>query len=337
MDAPLSAPLPEPTVAAFLRAVGTGGVSAVDTMLETTPSLIHGVGPHPFWGGRPQALHVSIETKRRNMFDRLIRAGADVNGRNDEYMHWSPLLLTFSWSQPGMRRTLLRKGARVGLPEALAMGDDETVLRLLRAGPSALTDRVPNDGSQLAFARTPAAIDRLLELGVRTDQRDFWGSTATEALSRLGPKGKPLVRHLIARGIPVEPEAFARLNDGRALSRLMRDDATLIRNPRILNAAVDFGHLELARRLLDLGSDPNGRGGGEADETPLHSAAWNGDRPMVELLLARGADPAIRDRCYDATAAGWAATSIDVSNNPKCRDVVLLLEALDGNAPAIDR
>ena len=324
--------LPDPIIAAFLRAVGTGNLAAVDAMLRDDPSLVDCVGPHPFWGGRPQALHVSIETRRRDVFDRLLGAGADVNGRNDEYMHWSPLLLTLSRSQAGMRRTLLRRGARVGLAEALAMGDDEAVLRLLSPGPSALPDRVPSDGSLLAFARTPAAIDRLLELGVSADRRDHWGATAIEALSRLGPKGKPLVRHLLARGIRAEPEVFARLNDGPVLTRLLRDDPALIRNPGILKAAVDFGHLTLARRLLDRGADPDGRSGGEAAETPLHSAAWNGDRPMVELLLARGADPTLRDRQYDATAAGWAATSIEVSNNPKCRDVALLLEAHERKA-----
>ena len=55
--------------------------------------MVNAVGPHPFWGGRPQPLHVAIETKRRDMFDLLLGAGADVNGTNDEYDHWSPLML----------------------------------------------------------------------------------------------------------------------------------------------------------------------------------------------------------------------------------------------------
>ena len=55
---------------------------------------LNAVGPHPYWGGRPQALHVSIETARRDMFDLLLSSGADVDGRNDAYEHCSPLMPT---------------------------------------------------------------------------------------------------------------------------------------------------------------------------------------------------------------------------------------------------
>ena len=40
--------------------------------------------------------------------------------------------------------------------------------------------------------------------------------------------------------------------------------------------------------------------------TALHEAALRGDRPLVDLLLAAGADPSIRDREFNADAAGWA-------------------------------
>jgi hypothetical protein len=42
---------------------------------------------------------------------------------------------------------------------------------------------------------------------------------------------------------------------------------------------------------------------------------------MVELLLARGANPTIRDRQYDATPDGWAATAVEVTNNPACAPI----------------
>jgi hypothetical protein len=164
-------------VATFLREVGDGNVDEVRSMLAAGPQLVNAVGPHPYWGGRPQSLHVSIETKRRDVFDLLLDAGADVNGSNDEYDHWSPLMLTYSWDQPEMRRVLIERGARVGLFEALLAGDDDLVERMLRAGKSALPDVDPNGGSILAFARTPFAIDRLLELGAPRDVKDRWGAT----------------------------------------------------------------------------------------------------------------------------------------------------------------
>src|SRR5215510_3243794 len=59
--------------------------------LASKPELVNAIGPHPFWGGRPQPLHVSIETKRHDMFDLLIAAGANISGDNEQYDHWSPL------------------------------------------------------------------------------------------------------------------------------------------------------------------------------------------------------------------------------------------------------
>jgi hypothetical protein len=67
--------------------------------------------PSPYWGGRPQALHISIETRRREVFDELLAGSADINGSNDQYEHWSPLMLTFHWDQPEMRQVLIDRGA----------------------------------------------------------------------------------------------------------------------------------------------------------------------------------------------------------------------------------
>jgi hypothetical protein len=161
-------------VAAFLRLVGDGETERVRAALAARPALANAVGPHPYWGGRPQPLHVAIETKRRDLFDLLLDAGADVNGRNEDYDRWSPLMLTFSRDRPDMRAALLRHGARVGLVEALLMADDDRVDALLEAG---LPDPAPGAGSILAFARTPHAIDRLLALGASVDAKGRWGAT----------------------------------------------------------------------------------------------------------------------------------------------------------------
>src|SRR5262245_61863434 len=193
----------EQAIAALLRAVGTGQIDTVRAMLAAAPELVNAVGPHPFWGGRPQPLHVSIEAKRRDMFDLLLIAGADINGSNEQYEHWSPLMLPFHWDQPDMRRVLLERGARIGLIEAMLMEDDALVERMLGPGKSALLEIEPNGGSILAFARTPFAIDRLLELGVSQDRKDRWDTAPIQAMSRLGPRGRPLVQHMVKRGLSI--------------------------------------------------------------------------------------------------------------------------------------
>jgi len=43
--------------------------------------------------------------------------------------------------------------------------------------------------------------------------------------------------------------------------------------------------------------------------TPLHYAAFQGRREMVDLLLQQGADPAVRDTKIDKLAEDWAQHS----------------------------
>jgi len=84
---------PPPAVDDFLELVGTGRIDEVRRTLRNDPQLVNAVGLHPFWSGRPQALHVAVEARRRDMFDLLLDAGADVNGVNDQYDLWSPWML----------------------------------------------------------------------------------------------------------------------------------------------------------------------------------------------------------------------------------------------------
>jgi ankyrin repeat protein len=331
IESPPPAPQPQvPTseqiIAAFLERVGTGQIDIVRAALDAAPALVNAVGPHPFWGGRPQPLHLAIEGKRRELFDLLLERGADVNGRNDGYDLWSPLMLAISNEQEAMKEELLRRGARVGLLEALMMGDDARVGELLNEGQ--LPDIAPNGGSILAFAKTTWAADRLLELGAKTDVKDRWGSTPIDAISRMGPRGQELVKHLISRGIAAAPKEYARLDDRATLARLIEADPSVARLDSVMMAAVDFGHHELVEWLVARGGNVQARAEAQSRHTALHSAAWNGDLRMVQLLIANGADPNARDEQYDGTPFGWAETSIEITNNAKCAAVAEYLRPL---------
>jgi len=317
----------EAETAAFLRAVGDGDVQHVRDLLAADPSLVTAVGPHPYWGGRPQALHVAIETKRGDMVGLLLDAGADPNGRNGEYDLWSPLMLAIHRDSPELQQELIARGARIGLAEALMMKDDVAVDALLANG---LPPLAPNGGSILAFARTPYAIDQLLALGAPIDRQDRWGVTPVEAMSRVGPDGGLLVRHMMSRGAVPEPRQFASMGDRDMLAALAETDPSVARRDDVLLAAVEGGHQELVRWLLSTGANANAREAARSRQSALHNAAWAGDLDMVQLLAEHGADLLARDAEHNATPRGWAETGATITNNPRCMDVAAWLHAQGG-------
>jgi ankyrin repeat protein len=317
----------EQLVAAFFARIGAGETAIVRLALDHQPWLVNAVGPHPHWGGRPQPLHLAIEGKRRDLFDLLLERGADVNGQNDGYDHWSPLMLAINRGQNDMRDELTRRGARVGLLEALMLKDDNRVGDLLRG--DGLPAIAPNAGSILAFARTPFAIDRLLELGASATIADRWGSTPIEAMSRLGPAGRDLVRYLESKGAIASPAEYARLGDREQLAKLIVKDPSVLQLDAVVMGAVDFRHHSLVRWLLDQGANVNARSSAQSRHTALHSAAWNGDMEMVKLLVEAGADITARDEQYDGDPAGWAETAVEVANNPASAEVGAYLRALE--------
>jgi hypothetical protein len=79
------------------------------------------------------------------------------------------------------------------------------------------------------------------------------------------------------------------------------------------------GHIDAAKLLLDQGAEINVIPGGfDYAGTGLHYAALNGHRPMVEFLLAHGADRTLKDTKVHATASGWA----DHGGHPDLRDLL---------------
>jgi hypothetical protein len=226
-----------------------------------------------------------------------------------------------------MRDALISHGARIGLVEALLLKDDAAVDVLLADG---LPPLAPNQGSILAFARTPFAIDRLIALGAPIAQEDRWGVTPITAMSRAGADGGNLVRHMMTHGVTPDPEAFARLGDRDMLSALAEADPTIARRDGVLMAAVDHQQHHVVRWLLGQGANANARITSLSRQTALHNAAWNGDLDMVKLLVEHGADFHARDGEHDNTPRGWAETAAQITNNLRCMDVAAWLQAQGG-------
>jgi len=306
---------------------GEGRLEEVRQALDRSPELVNASGPHPFWGGRPQPLHIAIETRQYALFELLLEAGADVDGAGADYDLWSPLMLASA--HPGMRDELLRRGSRVGVPEALLLADDSALEDLLAGGVAALPDRVPGGGSLLNFARTIRAIDRLVALGVSTTMPDRWGATPLTALSRLGARGAPLVSHLVALGVPAGAEHFARLGDRAALEALPEAE---VATDTVMIEAVESGSHSLVQWLLERGAPVQARAPGSARQTALHCAAWRGDLKMAEILVRAGASLTARDDEHNGTPEEWADAAAVITKNEACRSVSRFLAACAGGA-----
>jgi ankyrin repeat protein len=58
-----------------------------------------------------------------------------------------------------------------------------------------------------------------------------------------------------------------------------------------LGLSVFFGHLEIARMLVEAGADVNRPSQNSIRVAPLHSAVESGSIPLLDLLLSHGATP----------------------------------------------
>jgi ankyrin repeat protein len=111
-----------------------------------------------------------------------------------------------------------------------------------------------------------------------------------------GPCDPDTVRLLLARGAAYDLTIAAALGDIDFVRSSLDKDPARIREARPngrrpLSAAVEFGRDAIARLLLERGADPSWPEEGASKGAALHAASRRGNMPMVELLLAHGADP----------------------------------------------
>jgi ankyrin repeat protein len=184
--------------------------------------------------------------------------------------------------------------------EAIKKSDRAGVERLVEADPKLAAAREPGGVSAVltALYHREFAICELLV--ARRPDLDVFEAAATGDGDRLRAlvDGDPsLANALASDGFhPLGLAAFFKRPEAvTVLLERGADPAPASRNQLAVTAlhsavATDAGarDIGIVRELLDAGAPINARSG--AGGTPLHTAAYTGDREVVELLLARGAD-----------------------------------------------
>ena len=199
-------------------------------------------------------------------------------------------------------------------------GDAGRVAELIDARPELATSRDLRGVSALMLARyrlDRAVTDALLQAD---PELDVFEATALGYVDRLRARldeGPAAASARSADGFTALHFAafFGKAEVARILLQAGSDvNAVADNEMRVqpLHSAAASRHLEVCRLLLAAGADVNARqAGGFA---PLHAAAQNGDPELVELFLSARADPnALTDAGGTPAATAEAAGHVDVA------------------------
>jgi uncharacterized protein len=192
-----------------------------------------------------------------------------------------------------------------GLVDARDENGLSPILAALYHGKSDIATAILRRGPKLTVFEAAAAGDlpRVRELVER--DRAQANAVSPDGYSPVGLaaffRRSDVAAYLLERG--ADPRPASRQGGFTPLHSAVATDA----------AAAD---LELVRRLLDAGADPNARSA--SGGTPLHTAAFTGDRRVLDLLLARGGDASIRNERGN--------TAADIANERGHPEMARLLE-----------
>ncbi|MCA8970400.1 MAG: ankyrin repeat domain-containing protein [Planctomycetes bacterium] len=291
-------------------------------------------------------LHAAVEARQLDLVERLLVAGADVDARDFEDRTALDIAIARSdgvvialLEKHGARvpTVELPTGAsKFALFEAAAdhvvEGDLDGLCAMLAKDPWLVHARSPRthrvtllhylgaNGVETERQKTPpnavAMCESLLGAGADPNTRSYTyrggpGSTTIGLLTssshpREAGLTLPLVAALARHGAELDAGwslLVALHESARSGMEVPAIDPETTEAQHALIEAVRHRDVAIALRILDAGVDVNAAADGV---TSLHHAAIDGHAAMVDLLLARGADPTLRDSKYRGTASGWA-------------------------------
>jgi ankyrin repeat protein len=346
-------PSSEEAVKALREAAGRGDLDRLAGLLDADPDLINARGGpgtrtalhSAVFGGQEAAvkfllehgadanircegdyafpLHFAAEKQHFPIIRLLIEHGADPNGEGD-YHELGVIGWATAWDYIQANREIVdyltAHGARHNIFSAVAMGEVETLRKLVAQSPADLErrmDLVNKRRYPLHLAVVKKQLESLiasLDLGANIEALDEAGFTALDQAALRGETAMAQV--LLDRGAKVRLPAAIALQRTRDINKLLRDDPTCLkpgnRWGNLIVRASEQSSGAVVEKLIRAGAavnvrdDPKTAVDSTSGYTPLHAAAFHGNLSAVSVLLKHGASVSIRDEKYHGTPAGWA-------------------------------
>ena len=266
-----------------MAAIRLGNLERFKTLVAADPSLAtaRSTRSHPTLL-QCVALDGNDKPDNVEMAEVLVAAGAELN---------EPLIAACSINNRAVAALLLDRGAAIDgaggwspLEEALYWNSRDVIALLLERGAGVQNLRIA-----AGLGRTDLIenfFDAAGSLKPEAGQIDWpWRDLEAIANSNHDAAGKQSL--------------------GDRVKSWSQDRQGIVNNAFVY--ACMHGHVDAARLLLEKGAEINAIPGGfDFAGTGLHYAALNGHRPMIEFLLAHGADKTLKDTKVGSTAAGWA-------------------------------
>ncbi|KAK4694297.1 hypothetical protein P7C71_g3263, partial [Lecanoromycetidae sp. Uapishka_2] len=291
---------------ALQAAAGTANSRLVQQLLDAGAAV--NASPSPF-GGRT-ALQAAAEKGRVEVAEILIHAGADVNAEPSPTRGRTCLQAAAEGGHEELVLLLLSNGATVsaaGAAESGGLTATQAALTLFHTGLEVDSPGTESDEASRVTTILQALLDAREEVNAPSSKcKDFSTMSATlpSLLIRtllqldvdqkcLHAKGYLDGRTAIGEAVAWQSEEMISVLIGAGADiNIYYDDGTYPRRPRTaLGMAALHGNISIARLLMDAGADINTPSDRPFARTVLQYAVEGHCTALVQLLLAKGADP----------------------------------------------